>query len=427
MIEIATGILIPLPFLFASLGFPIKREAVTHNALLIEDLKDFSNHPEHITSHPKHIFDPNFPFIETCLIAGLTLLIVGGVGFATSGAASTPPPSATTEEDSRFSAYTVRRIVTKALGAALPFYGALQLGGGRAALVMLLAIAIGTPSLLGQALGTTGLSVASVLKNRQYTLGWLALLVVSDIFGLSTSANHPHELILGYITLIISAFILPPPLSLKGWQARHSSPSSKSTSAVPTTPWSETPPVTPQLGGGQSDDTQERAYRDHREDNRPSMMAGAFLVLLSFLLAVVKGQSLQSVLKSAGHEVLFRVLALASSAALVLFARPASLYTHAKFGVLAGCATVALTGAFYTLQSYQIPILYAIWSALAYVALLFDSNRRSNARTAHGTHSHASGEHSKFTGYLLAMTEPGTMLHSILSDKSSRRIAYFAS
>jgi zinc transporter 5/7 len=40
-------------------------------------------------------------------------------------------------------------------------------------------------------------------------------------------------------------------------------------------------------------------------------------------------------------------------------------------------------------------------------------------------HNHHHRDHSRLTGYLLRLTSPGSVIHSILQEKDSRRIAYF--
>jgi solute carrier family 30 (zinc transporter), member 5/7 len=76
---------------------------------------------------------------------------------------------------------------------------------------------------------------------------------------------------------------------------------------------------------------------------------------------------------------------------------------------------------------------YAALSALVYYSLAQDrSNDEKDAPYRHQNgHSHDSHHshhqtHSKFTGVLLSCTTPGSIIHSILSEKDSRRIAYFA-
>lgn len=54
------------------------------------------------------------------------------------------------------------------------------------------------------------------------------------------------------------------------------------------------------------------------------------------------------------------------------------------------------------------------------------SHSHSHSRSHSHSHPHHNHTHSKFTGILLSCTAQGSIVHSILLEKDSRRIAYFA-
>lgn len=112
------------------------------------------------------------------------------------------------------------------------------------------------------------------------------------------------------------------------------------------------------------------------------------------------------------------------------------------------CSTVVAT--FWTWTNPHLwDISYTALSALVYYSFVQDGKRNQNKEISgpkdnqhlhenghkhdHSHKSHHSDsnkphrhQHSKFTGVLLSFTTPGSIIHSIMSEKDSRRIAYFA-
>jgi zinc transporter 5/7 len=116
---------------------------------------------------------------------------------------------------------------------------------------------------------------------------------------------------------------------------------------------------------------------------------------------------------------------------LTFFALPVTIGSRGKPGLAAG---LLITSLFAFAQSHQIfgfttviPFAFAIFCAAGYYVALrssapdFGHFKESTIRKGKDGQSY-----SIFTGYLLSYCAPGSMLDTILSERDSRRIAYFA-
>jgi zinc transporter 5/7 len=280
------------------------------------------------------------------------------------------------------------------LRVGLPYYAAIQIGGMRVGLVLLVA--------LGSNLACSdkhSKSFFAQLAARPATLTALALCIVGDVFGLTVYADTSH-LVTGYLALIISIFAINPPLAAN---------------ASSTSPLTATP-----------------------SDTSSTLYAGVALSILTIASSIIFSVA-PSVTPLA---ITFSTSAMAITAALVLFARPAQLRTQKKAGLALGCLLAAASSVLFSPNVWPGTFCNGAVAALSYVGVLYDAsnphshthdtshththaNAHNHCNHHHGHQAHAHAETSIFTSFLLARCRPDSLLHSILCDRDSRRIAYF--
>lgn len=297
---------------------------------------------------------------------------------------------------------SVLAMLTSTLRVALPYFAAIQIGGLRVGLVLL--VALGSSLSCSDKHSTSLFASASA---RPLTLAAVGLCVLADTFGLTIYADVYH-LTTGYIALLLSVFVLHPALPANG----------SSTSPLIAT----------------STDTTATLY------------AGAILSVLTVGASIIF-----SIAPSVTPlSITFSTLSMAITAGLVLFARPAHLRTNKKTGLALGCLLTAATSFLFSPTTWPGTFCNGALAALSYVGVLFDTSHshlhshdhshahdtghahahvHASAHTHcnhhHGHAHHAHAETSIFTSFLLARCRPGSLFHSILCERDSRRIAYF--
>ncbi|KIW05513.1 uncharacterized protein PV09_03396 [Verruconis gallopava] len=409
--EIFNGILLPLPFLAASLAFPSQHSpfagpARSPNSRVLdtaEVLEDIHRHQH---------------FVQAGALSAAALLLIGIIArlrLSDVGLDRRKDGSSAKNRASRSQSALsyIKNFVARMLSMALPFYAAVQLGGVRVAFVLLVTIATG--------LSNSGVNAkagfVARLQARRSAIALLGVLVGADVVGLLGSYTV-LDLSLGYAALFTSALAVPPPIPyLDRLLGRHMPIFSSSATPVPLVP---TPPATPRLSGS----PQKEAPISKLADANASIGAGIVLATLtaaaSFLFSIR--------LELSPVHFGFSILALVTIAGLTFFALPVTIGARGKPGLAAG---LILTTIFAFVQSHQIfgltvmPFAFAIFCAAGYfVALEFtapDFGHFKEPRSKHGKR-----DHSMLTEYLLSYCAPGSMLDTILSERDSRRIAYFA-
>lgn len=291
-------------------------------------------------------------------------------------------------------------MLTSTLRVALPYFAAIQIGGLRVGLVLLVA--------LGSSLSYSDKHPKSLFASasaRPLTLTALGLCILGDAFGLTIYADAYH-LATGYIALLLSVFVLHPPLPANG---SSTSPLIATSSATTAT-----------------------------------LYAGAILSVLTIAASIIF-----SIAPSVTPlSITFSTLSMAITAALVLFARPANLRTNKKTGLALGCLLTAASSFLFSPTTWPGTFCNGALAALSYVGVLYDtshshaqshdhshthdtghSHAHASAHTHcnhhHGHQHHTHAETSLFTSFLLARCRPGSLFHSILCERDSRRIAYF--
>ncbi|KAI5267462.1 hypothetical protein E4T47_08030 [Aureobasidium subglaciale] len=333
--------------------------------------------------------------LQACTLTSGTLLLIAilaNIRAAERGLDKRKSSNAGMTHPGLLTPQSMLNMVTSTLRVALPYYAAIQIGGLRVGLVLLLALASSL---------TCPDNKSAPLTSRPLTLAALALSILADVFGLTVYADVYH-LATGYMALLTSVFILNPPLPANG---------SHTSSLIAT-----------------STDTSITLY------------AGAILSVLTIGASIIF-----SVAPSITPlSITFSTFSMAITAALVLFARPAHLRTHKKAGLALGCLSAAASAFLFSPSTWPGTFCNVAVAALSYVGVLYDtthshaqSHDHSHAHDAGHTHSHTHCNHhqghqhhthaetSIFTSFLLARCRPGSLLHSILCERDSRRIAYF--
>lgn len=435
--ELLTGILLPTPYFLASLAFPLEISSDSDGPLTLGSLGRYFGAWLDETSSaaattPRAIY---VLLMQASWLASLTLLLLGALAcwMHTGGRFERKDEDMisrlvagvkTNHLKSIFTLMTASRI----LGIVLPYFAALQLGGLRTGLLLLLTFSSGIPHLVRQAVAgaKSEVSLRSIAKRKFSTLA-VILSILSDAVGL-TAGVPKRQLLTGYLALFASILIVPFPAFTGAGTAV--SASTTRTSAFFPRSWigSSTPApsiLSPLISTPQS--------------GIQTFVAGGVLLVSTLTVSFF----FPTALKLTYPAILLSTLTISSTAALAFFAQPPTLQSGTKLGVAAGCATVVIFDCIHHWSSsWKIPIICSIWPTWAYLAAFFDtvditsfkifSHDHHDHGYTHASHhtSHTSHfdptKNSRLTAFLLSFTSPGSIMHTILIERDSRRIFYFA-
>jgi zinc transporter 5/7 len=298
----------------------------------------------------------------------------------------------------------------------MPFYASLQLGGAKTAIVLLVAVAAGVGA-LDQRPGkhTPWDDIRRTLRTRKFTCGALLSGMVADVM---TSRNMAGSLV-GHAALLLSMLLVPPPLPTAGWsimtEPQHqdsymSQKSSRASLPKPSSPLINT-----------------------TENQLLTIASGLALTVVTILLSLFASATLSS----SSHTLVHSALCAASATALIFFSLPASLRSQKTIGLKLGGLFIAAFSFWEHRSAGHIFIAFPWVCAMLVGAVAFDIRPHSHAHShaghkhAHGhdhSHSHEHhlhGNHSRISAFLIARATPGSIVHSVLIEKDSRRIAYF--
>lgn len=418
--EALTSLLIPLPYMFASAAYcrdggfvedglpPLSAYARLQKSVLDEEMPT------------THTFQKTgCGFVEACTLTSGTLLLVGILAKIRSSERmldrrkDKPEPSPSFSD--LLSTESVQKIVTRSLSVGLPFYASTQIGGMRTGLVLLTAIASNltnaqTPSNL------SSLDWKQIMKSRLGSISIMVLAMFLDLTGITFKAST-MDLILGYLALFGSLFAIQPPLPAVYMPSSNIASSSTPTSTR--SPWSQ-PATSPLVSS--------------IHDVNTTLIAGAVMSMITIVLSLIFATSPPVTLSA----ITFSTLSLGTSAAAILFARPSALRSPYKAGLGLGCFVIATCAFLFSPSLWPGTIFNGGLSGLSYFGVLYDTSSAAahrhddehvhehahNAHTHHH-HHHADGSYSWFTKQLMQRCEPGSLIYGILSEKDSRRIAYF--
>lgn len=306
---------------------------------------------------------------------------------------------------------TVARIGKGALGLIFPFYAALQLGGTETALVILVAAAAGLGSFdqkPGKQSSWDGLKRA--LRNRKATCAAIAVAMVLHVWN----STEKQTAILGVAALASSVLIVPPPLPATGWALKTGLRNANGSITRASLPKPCSPLVATPV------------------HSLLTLVLGLVLGLATFLFSM----AISTPLPKSTYSTIPFVLAILSATALVSFSLPAALRSQKKIGLALGSLCICALGAYHATGPWHTLAYLPIVSMVFLGAVSFDTGSGITASHAHDHahtgHNHAHkhehrlhGEHSRISKFLIARCTPGSVLHSILIERDSRRIAYF--
>jgi zinc transporter 5/7 len=355
----------------------------------------------------------NHSLLHALALSSATLLLVGIIAKVNS---SLQPLDRRKEEKGTFNIGNApKRIASSMFSVLLPFYASLQLGGAKTAIVLLVAVAAGIGA-LDQKPGkhTPWDDVRRTLRTRKVTCGVLLLGIIADVM---TSGNTTGSL-MGYAALLLSMLLVPPPLPTAGWsimtepQGQGSYMSQKPSRASLPKPSS---PLT-----------------NTTENQLLTIASGLALTVIAVLYSLVSATPSFSL-----HSLGFSAFSAASATALVFFSLPASLRSQKTTGLKLGGLFIAAFSFWENYSSGHIFIAFPWVCAMLVGAVAFDTRPHSHSHSHaghkhahghdhnHGHEHHLHGNHSRISAFLIARATPGSIIHSVLIEKDSRRIAYF--
>lgn len=420
--ELLTSILVPLPYVLASLAFTsLIAPRNSPNGLLLSSFTA-----------------PEVPvLLEISTLTSLTLVLVGlrgKIGIMSATGLDKRKKSLTGVEEVQKTRWIhmARRIAARFLTVGLPFYATSKLGGARVALVMLIALASNIMAIEEE---TTDLARAKawsrLLTQRRWTLVSILLQFVSDLMGF-TNSSAAVEILLGYVTLGMTVFVLPPCFLSSRPRisvVTSAAPASESkTSAVLATPW-ETPPS---LEDKNSKVPTVSPMICSPEDVNLTCYSGIVLGILSTIVFVFSGSNAGT---ASEYQLAWSSLSTFATALALTTVDPRSLRGNKKFGLVLGSL----------LSSFGLTMLCSeAWSSFAYQSIFIGISfaaTKLDTHTAFSVSSHSDHhqhhhqptkldipEHAKMSRlseFVIQHIPHWPLLHSILAEKDSRRIFYF--
>lgn len=365
--------------------------------------------------------------LHACTLSSTTLLLVGLISKIRSSIEQPldrrksfgSPEKGGGAISALLSGSSLLRITTNALSVLLPFYATMQLGGARTALILLAAATAALGS-FDQKPGKHGAweDAKRTFRTRKWTCGAILLGLFADVYNCAEEA----AIILGYLALIASMFAIPPPLPTAGWFLM--------TGAKPKDAW-----IT-HTSGRVSLPKPSSPLVNTPQETLLTIGSGVLLAILSVPYSMISSSSSSL----SHHAILFSTLSVASATALVYFSLPAALRNPRKGGLALGGFVATAFGVWEHADSVQACVLFPLTCAFLVGATSFDTGSSTITRPHSQDHSHAGhqhsnshdhgdhhlhGNHSGVSKFLIARCTPGSILHSILIEKDSRRIAYF--
>ncbi|KAK6436059.1 putative zinc transporter msc2 [Oleoguttula sp. CCFEE 5521] len=405
--EALTAMLIPLPYILASAAYGPGSTATVGDVAAplsaLDRLRDSVATAGTPISREALGHSPGL--LEACTLASGSLMLVGLLGKIRASERvldrrKDAPP--TPRRSGRLPSGLAQRIVTSALSISLPFYGAMKLGGARTGLVLLAAIASDWSCVDGaqrQSLHEWG----RILTAKKAT----ALVMIScALIDLAISQRvASHDVLLGYLTLAVAIALLPAPL-----------PTLASSAPMPKSGGRLLAVSSLIRGPGPTNVT---------------VVAGLVMSVITIGLSLVLSRSPSISLPA----IVLSTLSIAAMAAATMFVQPSAMRTQSKLPIALGCSLVALAALMFPATSWYTTLLNTALPLVVFAAISFDTSRANDTHAhdhAHNTHAHThshktlpSGDHSIFTKFAIARCTPGGLMHGILLEKDSRRIAYF--
>jgi zinc transporter 5/7 len=412
--EALTALLVPLPYLLGSAAYSSNDGSTSGDGF--PPLSAYTKLQQSVLTStsdlPSRELGKPSGFVEACQLASGTLLLVGilaklRASERTMDRRKDSGPSRHAHIALDIS--TLQALVLRTMSVGLPFYAAMKLGGMRTGLVLLVSIAANL-TCLDSALRPSMSQWIQQAVSKKLTLAAILLSAISDFAGFTIHTSF-SDLLLGYLALAVTVVYLNPPLPT----ANTSSSSSArvgSTGAWRSVSWNVSP-LTCSKG-----------------DVNLTLISGGLLSLITIIASILMGHPPSLVPSSIGLS----TLSIASATAANVLAQPAALRSSTKAGLGLGCLLTASCAFLFSPSLWPGTICNGGLSALAFAGVMFDTLTSSsrddhshdhahNVKTHH--HHHDDTQYSPFTRLVLSKCEPGSLVHSIIIEKDSRRICYF--
>ena len=377
-----------------------------------------------------------------CILTSVTLLIIGAIGKYRGGPNELDRKKATlghnkdTEaQHTSFITFEIaRRIASRLLCVGLPIYAAINLGGYRVALIMLVALAGELVKVEERSHDMTRLEGwKQIITISKWTVIAILLQVMCDALGWTAQLDARLTAI-GYVSLGTSLLLLPPPFPSSNPRVSFiTAPtprSAASTSAVVATPWeAPQPAITAAIK-----DTVLCPLICTTQDTGLTIGAGAILAIFSIVLWFFSAGSINKLSSTTVGKLWLIACTMAAS---ILLSRPQSLQESKCLGMTSGAILSFLTSAFYEHSSDNKIYLEGFLVLSSLVASAIDTHAFSSPSPQkhhdhdHHNHHQPTAQHnheekpSRITKYLITKVEHISVLHSILIEKDSRRIFFF--
>ncbi|KAF2267364.1 hypothetical protein CC78DRAFT_558830 [Lojkania enalia] len=420
--EALTALLIPLPYLFASLAYPsviaqYRRlsSPLSHSTEQHLDIAAMDTRPPSLQTLPNRS-----PLLHASTLSSTTLIlisIISKIRTILDQPLDRRKSFGSSEQnnialDILWEPSSVVRILTNILSVLLPYYAAMQLGGAKTSLVLLAATAGGLGALDKKpGKHSPWDALKRTFRTRKATIGTVLLVLLLDVLN---SSEHPGTL-LGHLALTTSILAIPPPLPMTGWSLKTDLKTG--TDSRMSLPRASSPLV------------------NTHQDTLLTFVAGVILTVIAIFSSIISSTSPSTT----HHAILFSTCSVASVAALVFFSFPSALRSQKKLGLVLGSVLIGLFGLWQSSTSWESWVFFPLTCASIVGAVLFDTaspfisrpHSHSHSHSGHKHHHedhdhHLHGHHSKVSQFLIAQCTPGSVVHSIMIEKDSRRIAYFA-
>ncbi|KKZ61844.1 hypothetical protein EMCG_03633 [[Emmonsia] crescens] len=410
--EIIAGLLVSAPYLISSTlmgAYPSTHDFGGH-------FEDESVEFGRIHHHPPK----RRKFLETCALVSITMLIMGLFTQLRKKNQLRPLNDPTGKTKSAMP--TIRSTILMTISIGLPFYASLLLDYGRVVITMLLLLASGVSPIV-QLDHDSNHQKQSMFRitQRKGTVCFLLGMVVLDTVGFTSSTDW--QLVLrGYLTLLLSVFIMQPPFThLPNLPSiAHSKDPTYEPSvpdAVPSIHSGLLPASTVALAGTNS-----------------CFQAGAILAVFCVLIGYMTG-GISITLQALGITLLVGFL----SAVSFLNIKPSTLQSKHQLGFISGSVSTLMANALTSHIESSEMITGCSFIILGYILVHLDlravkpqTHGHSHAGHGHGHHGHHHNHHhssesrpSRVTRWLLKTCEHRPFMYGILKEKDSRRIFYF--
>nr|POF13456.1 hypothetical protein CFP56_02479 [Quercus suber] len=425
--EALTALLIPLPYLLASAAYASMHGHGTEIQLhplpaYAPQQLDAGTHSSVMLPRPRVSHGPSL--LEASALTSATLLLVGAISKSISAVRTLDrrkdPLRIPQRVNGLMTMSFARSAAVRALSLGLPFYAAMQLGGLRVGLVLLMSIAANL-TCADLPLGKVSNDVKKELASRGISVAIFVVSMVLDLSGWTFHASFT-DVALGYLALACSIILLHPPLPAVAIATTSRATSRPATALAVTSPWNSSA-TSPLVSSSRDQDI--------------TLLAGVVMSLVTLGMSILWSSRIFEL----GPAMVLSILAVLTMSGAILFSTPSSIRSKHKTGMAMACLLSASVAFLFSPELWPGTIFNGGLSALSFIGVLYDTNGvelpRSHDEHAHehsiDHHTHNDHQHqhehvesySAFTKFMIGFCRPGSLAHGILCEKDSRRIAYF--